>query len=104
MACIAVWPKLRSATEPGRLLCSGAPVLISPNKRSTRTRQSGRDYSDLSAWIFERDAVRLVHWQPEEDDNFFIQHYWRSVMRKSAMTPDALPHRGTAASFRVAIG
>ena len=25
-------------------------------------------------------------------------------MRKSAMTPDALPHRGTAAPFRVAIG
>src|ERR1700682_3856619 len=25
-------------------------------------------------------------------------------MRKSAMTPDALPHRGTAARFRVAIG
>ncbi|MFL5524036.1 MAG: hypothetical protein ACJ8AF_07965 [Gemmatimonadaceae bacterium] len=25
-------------------------------------------------------------------------------MRKSAMTPDALPHRGTAATFRVAIG
>ena len=25
-------------------------------------------------------------------------------MRKSAMTPDALPHRGTAAPFRVAVG
>src|SRR5205807_7386717 len=32
-------------------------------------------------------------------------NYWRSLyMRKSAMTPDAFPHRGTAAPFRVAIG
>src|SRR5207248_11233578 len=32
-------------------------------------------------------------------------NYWRSLyMRKSAMTPDALPHRGTAAPYRVAIG
>src|SRR2546429_8460786 len=32
-------------------------------------------------------------------------NYWRSLyMRKSAMTPDALPHRGPAAPFRVAIG
>jgi uncharacterized small protein (DUF1192 family) len=52
------------------------------------------------------DAMRLGEWQPEEDDNFFLQILSNPgdlYMRKPAMTPDASSHRGTSALFRVAI-
>src|SRR5258708_31717659 len=48
--------------------------------------------------------VRLRDWQPEGDHNFRHSNIGDLYMRKPAMTPDAFPHRGTPAPFRVAIG
>src|SRR3954464_8491361 len=46
----------------------------------------------------------LVDWQPEGHKNCFIPNTGDLYMRRSVMRPDALPRRGAATRFRVAIG
>jgi chromosome segregation ATPase len=48
--------------------------------------------------------MRLGDWQPDDEQDFFIQIFGDMYMRKPTMTPDALPHRGKASSSRIAAG
>jgi hypothetical protein len=48
--------------------------------------------------------MRLGDWQPEDEQNFFIQILGDLYMRKPTKTPDTFPHRGMPASSRIAVG
>src|SRR5882762_5687982 len=66
--------------------------------------QRGRDPQIYVGMNISNGPVRLRDWQPEGDHNFLHSNIGDLYMRKPAMTPVAVPHRGTAAPFRVAIG